>query len=467
MSDQNNKKGAFFVIEGTDGSGKGTQFELMAKKLQAQGYDVATFDFPQYDQESSYFVREYLNGNYGTADEVGPYTGSLFYALDRYQAAPAIREALAEGKIVLANRFTGSNMGHQGTKFEHPEERRGYFIWLDNLEFEMLGIPRPDKSFVLRVPAETAQKMVDQKATREYTYKKRDVHEADLSHLKRAVEVYDDLSSLFPKDFQRIDCVRGDALLSIETVHDLLWQTIEPQLPAKPEKSQGTLRDAKVANPYVTKVDNRYKITANGHAYLNAAVTNTTGNVYAFTDKLSPTTIAAAMARLSRRGDDMRVTLLDEFAHAMGKDEKLLQRVITAYGDDSVQQLVGQHIVVENASNLLTKKLEWGRLAAYLEQSTRYIYFDEKDAEGKYRYHTPEYLNKAVMAMYTEKMDTIFDLYSEMVHKLTDYVRANSDVPKAEQDIAWQGATRAQACDAIRPVLPVATKSTVGLFSSG
>ena len=87
----------------------------------------------------------------------------------------------------------------------------------------------------------------------------------------------------------------------------------------------------------------------------------------------------------------MRITILDEFASSAGKDEKLLQRVITAYGDDSVQQLVGLHFVVENASNLLTKKLEWGRLAAYLEQSTRYIYFDQKDAEGKYRYYTPAF----------------------------------------------------------------------------
>ena len=152
-STKSDKNGLFLVVEGTDGSGKGTQFKLLVDKLTAEGYDVATFDFPQYEQPSSYFVREYLNGNYGTADEVGPYTGSLFYALDRYQAAPAIREALAAGKVVIANRFTGSNMAHQGTKFNHSEERRGYFIWLDNLEFQMLNIPRPDKSIVLRVPA--------------------------------------------------------------------------------------------------------------------------------------------------------------------------------------------------------------------------------------------------------------------------------------------------------------------------
>lgn len=469
------QRGLFLVIEGTDGSGKGTQFQLLVDKLKKQGYDVATFDFPQYDQPSSYFVREYLNGNYGSADEVGPYTGSMFYALDRYQAAPAIREALAAGKIVLANRFTGSNMGHQGTKFANHEERRGYFIWLDNLEFQMLKIPRPDKSFVLRVPAEISQKLVDQKEKRSYTDKKRDLHETDLSHLKRAVEVYDDLCNLFPKDFQRIDCVRNESLLSIETIHDMLWKTIEPLLPGKPKKKPKTAAAKtspvktveQTANPYVKKTDTGYKITPAGHQFLEEAATSSTDDVYAFKDTLSPITVAAAMARLSRRADDMRITILDEFAHAMGKDEKLLQRVITAYGDDSVQQLVGLQFVVENASNLLTKKLEWGRLAAYLEQSTRYIYFDQKDENGKYRYHVPEHFDAETKDLYIQAMDAIFDSYSDMVHKLTDYVAHNSDTPEAERDIAWKGAVRAQACDAVRAVLPVATKSTVGIYASG
>jgi thymidylate kinase/thymidylate synthase ThyX len=467
MNAEADKKGTFLVIEGSDGSGKGTQFKLLVDRLTKEGYDVATFDFPQYDQESSYFVREYLNGNYGTADEVGPYTGSLFYALDRYQAAPAIRKALAAGKIVLANRFTGSNMGHQGTKFAHPEERRGYFIWLDNLEFQMLGIPRPDKSFVLRVPAEIAQELVDKKDKRSYTDKKRDILEADLDHLKRAVEVYDDLCNLFPKDFQRLDCVRSGELLSVETIQDMLWKTVEPLLPEKTNTSSGKVASIKIDNPYVIKTETGYKVAPAGEKFLGAAVTSTSENVYAFTDKLSPTTIAAAMARLSRRGDDMRVTILDEFAAAMGKDAKLLQRVITAYGDDSVQQLVGMHLVVENASNILTKKLEWGRLAAYLEQSTRYIYFDQKDADGRYRYYVPESFDEEAKTTYIKAMDTIFDTYSDLVHKLTDYVADHSDVPEAERDIAWKGAVRAQACDAIRPVLPVATTSTVGIYASG
>jgi thymidylate kinase/thymidylate synthase ThyX len=471
------RTGTFIVIEGTDGSGKGTQFQLLGERLATAGYDVELFDFPQYGHDSSYFVREYLNGKYGTAEEVGPYTGSLFYALDRYEAAPKIREALAQGKVVLANRFVGSNMAHQGTKFQHAEQRRGYFIWLDNLEFEMLRIPRPNTSLVLRVPAETAQLLVDQKEARSYTDKKRDLHEADLGHLQRAVQVYDDMCELFPRDFVRIDCVRDAALLTINDIHNLIWQKVEPMLPTPKNRSKRaaeTKAAASTPKPSVAEAplvqkneEGKYKVTAEGKQFLDEAVTDSTGNVYAFTDKLSPITIAAAMARLSRRADDMRVTLLDEFAGEQGKDAKLLQRVITAYGDDSVQQLAGLHFVVENASNLLTKKLEWGRLAAYLEQSTRYIYYDQKDLNGKYRYHTPEHFPTDLQAQYNGIMDQIFGLYSGMVHKLTDYVRANSSVPADERDGAFIGATRAQACDAVRPVLPVATTSTVGVFASG
>lgn len=458
--------GIFVVIEGTDGSGKGTQFKLLKDRLEAEGYDIATFDFPQYEHPSSYFVQEYLNGNYGTAEEVGPYTGSLFFALDRYQASMDIHKALQDGKVVLANRFTGSNMAHQGTKFNNQDERKGYFIWLDNLEFSLLKIPRPDINFVLRVPAETAQQLVDKKEARSYTDKKRDIHEADLNHLQKSVEVYDDLCDLFPNDFQRIDCVRSGELMSIEQVHKLVWEKVEAIMP-NPKKSKSSKTKVADKNPYIKKTDDRIEITAQGKKFLKDAVTNTESDVYGFNDKLSPITIAAAMARLSRRGDDMRITILDEFAHAMDKDAQLLQRVITAYGDDSVQQLVGQHIVVENASNILTKKLEWGRLASYLEQSTRYIYFDQKDENGKYKYFTPSNLKPEVKTSYEDAMDAIFKLYSALVRELTEYIQKKSNTPEKERDGAWRSATRAQACDAIRPVLPVATKSTVGIFASG
>jgi thymidylate synthase ThyX len=360
-------------------------------------------------------------------------------------------------------------MAHQGTKFANAEQRRGFFIWEDNLEFQMLGIPRPTASIVLRVDASTARQLLERRSVEENRPK--DLLEADETHLERSVEVYDDLCALFPKDFVRIDCVRSNVFMTREQVHELVWNAVNINLP-QPKKSEGSLskgqEDYKATELVVKNENGSMSLTHAGKKYLEHIVTSTESNVYAFTDNISPVTIAAAMARLSRRGDDMRVTILDEFSSSTAKkDEKLLQRVITAYGDDSVQQLVGQHVVVEGASNLLTKKLEWGRLASYLEQSTRYIFFDQKDEFGNYKYVVPSTIKGAVKTKYVQYMDDLFDTYSSMVRELTDYVRANSKVAIGDQDMAWKGATRAQACDAIRPVLPVATKSTVGIFASG
>ena len=221
-------KGIFIVIEGSDGSGKGTQFALISERLRAQGHNIATYDFPQYDQPSSYFVREYLNGNYGSANELGAYTPSLFFALDRYQASHSIKADLAAGKIVLSNRFIGANMAHQGQKIGDNKERSAYYDWLYNLEFNILGIPQPDLNVVLLVPAPIAQKLVDQKAQRSYTNKKRDIHEADLNHLTRAVAAYQSLCQQFPSAFQPIEGTKNGELLPIPEVTEQIWQKITP-----------------------------------------------------------------------------------------------------------------------------------------------------------------------------------------------------------------------------------------------
>jgi dTMP kinase len=107
-------QGVFIVLEGSDGSGKTTQFELLKKRLIGAGYEVEVFDFPRYEKPSSHFVRQYLNGEYGSASSVNPYTASLFYALDRYEAAKDIKSALERGRVVLSNRYVGSNMAHPG-----------------------------------------------------------------------------------------------------------------------------------------------------------------------------------------------------------------------------------------------------------------------------------------------------------------------------------------------------------------
>lgn len=224
---------------------------------------------------------------------------------------------------------------------------------------------------------------------------------------------------------------------------------------------------SKPDNPYLRKEGELYVITEEGYKKLSEFVTNPTGQVYAFNGTLSAVIVAAAMARLSRRAGDMRLTILDEFILDDGEDaDQLIRRVVSEYGDDSVQQLVGVQYVVEGASNLLTKILERRRFASYLEQSTRYIYFDLKDANDRYLYYIPQ-LSDDLRRPYVQTMDTIFDCYSTIVRGITEYLRKKNPEPADRKErAAWVNSTRATACDAVRPVLPAATKSTVGIFAS-
>lgn len=123
-------------------------------------------------------------------------------------------------------------------------------------------------------------------------------------------------------------------------------------------------------------------------------------------------------------------------------------------------------MVFEDVSNIATKQIEWGRLAAYLEQSTRYLRFDQKDGNGNYKYYTPEEFDTETAAMYKEKMDAIFDTYSELYETMLEHIKSTSSVSESERDGAWRTACHAQACDSVRALLPAATKATVGMEGS-
>lgn len=218
-------KGKFIVIEGTDGSGKGTQVALLVERFKKEGFPVETIDFPQYGNPSSFFVEKYLRGEYGTADDVGPYRGSLFYALDRYDKSFEVKKWLSEGVNVIANRYVSANMGHQAGKIENIEARDKYLEWLHHLEYELCDIPNPDQTIFLYVPPEIGQKLVDQKQSREYTQgKKRDIHEADLDHLRKASEAYFYVAKKY--DWTTIDCTKEGKLLSREEIHDMVFNSL-------------------------------------------------------------------------------------------------------------------------------------------------------------------------------------------------------------------------------------------------
>ncbi len=221
--------GKLIVIDGTDGSGKGTQTDLLISKLRSEGFDVEKADFPRYGNKSATLVEEYLNGNFGSADEVGPHRASIFYACDRYAASLEMKKWLDEGKIVVSNRYTSANMGHQTGKIKDLTERDEFLDWIQNLEFNIFQIPRPDINILLYMPPEIGQKLVDQKGARDYVGgDKRDIHEADLDHLKNAADAFAYVANKY--DWININCAPDGNLLSIETIHDLLWDKIKAEI---------------------------------------------------------------------------------------------------------------------------------------------------------------------------------------------------------------------------------------------
>lgn len=234
-----NHPGVFIVLEGSDGSGKTTQFRLLTERLKAVGHEVEVFKFPQYGQPSSHFIEQYLAGKYGPADSVSPYTASIFYALDRFEAAPRINEALKSGKIVVSDRYTGANMAHQGAKFTSEHEQRGFFMWAENLEFQQFGIPRPNLSLFLKVPQNISQQLIEKRAAA--TGIGLDEHEKNHNHLSKSIDTYGLLCKLFPKDFKEIVCTQDGQILSIIEINDIIWGILGPLLPEPKRKGRAVV----------------------------------------------------------------------------------------------------------------------------------------------------------------------------------------------------------------------------------
>jgi thymidylate synthase ThyX len=208
--------------------------------------------------------------------------------------------------------------------------------------------------------------------------------------------------------------------------------------------------------------------------------TNLDGPVFALVN-LPEVVKGALFARYSRSPKSLRRLFLDEFVGdldiagdqtidatvGLRRAEELYDRVFLEYGDDSVAQLGGVHLACEQASNLLTKVLEWGRLMSYLEQSTRYIAYDTRIG-GRYRYHRdPAVLSSHLGTRFVGDMDRLFDTYAELLPVLGDWLRTQHPKDPADSDLVYRQAVRAKAFDALRGILPAAALSNVGIFGTG
>ena len=208
----------FIVIDGIDGSGKWTQVELVRKYLEALGKKVKVLDYPRYGHASAFMVSKYLNGEYGK--KVSPKLASIFYAIDRYDSMTDKKYLdMDEYDYIISNRYVSANMIHQTGKIEDEKEANEFLYWVYDLEYNIFGIPKPDRVFFLNVTPEISQKLVLKKEQREYLKdgKKMDIHEEDLNHLQNArnkamkvVEMYD--------DWVRIDCVENGDILPIDMI---------------------------------------------------------------------------------------------------------------------------------------------------------------------------------------------------------------------------------------------------------
>jgi dTMP kinase len=226
------QRGLFIVIDGLDGSGKGTQTELLVDRLKKAGHEVEMADFPQYGTWSASFVEKYLRGEFGAAKDVGPKQASLFYAMDRYAASTKIKAWLASGKIVISNRYVSANKGHQLGKIRDPQSMHHFLDWLNQTEYSILNIPRPDLTLFLHMKPEIGQLLVDKKVAREYTQgQKRDIHEADLNHLRNAERAFlFCLENDSAENWHRIICYDQNQPKPVEAISQEIWQKIKEKI---------------------------------------------------------------------------------------------------------------------------------------------------------------------------------------------------------------------------------------------
>ena len=225
--------GKLFVIDGTDGSGKQTQFDLLKKRLDEEKIDYRTVSFPNYESPSSSLVKMYLSGEFGeNAKDVSPYIASTFYAADRYATfQKEYKEYYKNGGIILADRYTTANMVHQAGKIDDEKEREKFLNWLFDLEFNLYGQTEQNKVFFLNMPPEKVKELIKNRENKFTHNNKKDIHERDEKHLQDA---YNAACSLVEKyNWNEIKCVRKNEIRTREDIHNEIFNIVQKELQKK------------------------------------------------------------------------------------------------------------------------------------------------------------------------------------------------------------------------------------------
>ena len=221
-----NKRGSLIVIEGVDGSGKETQTKKLYDRLKGKGVPIKKISYPRYDKESSTLIKMYLRGDFGDkADDVSPYIASTFYALDRYASYKEDYEGFyKEGGLVLADRYTTSNMFHQGGKITDPREREKFLDWLWDYEFNLYGLPVPDLVFFLDIPLDINTKLRKGRLNKFSGDSKQDIHEEDAEDLNTSYESALALVNKYGRE--TISCIKDGSLKTRDEIHEEIFNRL-------------------------------------------------------------------------------------------------------------------------------------------------------------------------------------------------------------------------------------------------
>lgn len=219
-------KGKLITIEAGDGSGKATQTKALYDRLLAEGYQVLKVEYPDYQSESSALVRMYLGGEFGQqAENVSAYGASAFFAVDRYASyLLRWRQAYESGWIILADRYTTSNMVHQAVKLKDSAEREEFLTWLWDFEFGRLQLPVPDRVIYLDMPPEISDRLINSRADKDSSRKK-DIHEKDTSYLHHCHRAYNEVAEKY--GWVKISCAQQGNLRTVQDIHEDVYQAVK------------------------------------------------------------------------------------------------------------------------------------------------------------------------------------------------------------------------------------------------
>lgn len=223
-------KGKLIIIEsGSDASGKATQTKRLFERLSEENSNIRKVEYPNYDSESSALVKMYLRGDFGkNASDVDPYISSTFFAADRYASFKTEwEEFYNNGGIVIADRYTTSNMVHQASKMDE-KDRDKYLDWLVDYEFNLYKIPEPDCVIFLDVPAEVSKSLMKDRNNKITGESQKDIHESDFEYLKKSYE-----NSLYiaqKYDWKKINCVENNNMRTIDDIHNEIYSIIEEKI---------------------------------------------------------------------------------------------------------------------------------------------------------------------------------------------------------------------------------------------